>query len=40
MNEIHNPAHPGEALKEWLSDLTMTQAVKDLKNLRTALLKF
>lgn len=26
MNTMHNPPHPGEVLKEWLSDITVTDA--------------
>ena len=29
---MHNPAHPGEVLREWVPEtMTVTQAAKDLK---------
>jgi len=39
MSEMHNPAHPGEVLREWIGDVTVTQAAQDLKMSRTALSK-
>jgi plasmid maintenance system antidote protein VapI len=31
MSRMHNPAHPGEVLREWLpDDMTVTQAAKEL----------
>ncbi|PXW85775.1 hypothetical protein C8R34_1178 [Nitrosomonas sp. Nm84] len=32
MSRMHNPAHPGEVLKEWLPEqMTVTQAAKELQ---------
>ncbi|WP_253253801.1 HigA family addiction module antitoxin [Acidithiobacillus marinus] len=37
---MHNPAHPGEVLREWLpEDMTVTQAAKDLRVSRLTLSK-
>ncbi len=37
---MHKPAHPGEALREWLPEgLTVTQAPKDLQVPRVTLSK-
>jgi addiction module HigA family antidote len=30
MSQMHNPAHPGEVLREWLSDISVTDAAKKL----------
>ena len=27
---MHNPAHPGEVLKEWLADISVTEAARKL----------
>jgi len=40
MSRMHNPAHPGEALREWLPEgMTVTQAAKDLHVSRVTLSK-
>lgn len=40
MSRMHNPAHPGEVLREWLpEDITVTQAAKDLRVSRLTLSK-
>ena len=40
MSRMHNPAHPGEVLREWLpEDMTVTQAAKDLRVSRLTLSK-
>ena len=40
MGRMHNPAHPGEVLREWLPDgMTVTQAAKDLQVSRVTLSK-
>ena len=40
MSRMHNPAHPGEILREWLPEgLTVTQAAKDLQVSRVTLSK-
>ncbi|SDY63929.1 hypothetical protein [Nitrosomonas sp. Nm33] len=32
MSRMHNPAHPGEVLREWLpEEMTVTQAAKELQ---------
>jgi addiction module HigA family antidote len=37
---MHNPPHPGEALREWLpEDMTVTQAAKELQISRVMLSK-
>lgn len=37
---MHNPAHPGEVLREWLPEgMTVTQAAKDLQISRVTLSK-
>ncbi len=37
---MHNPAHPGEVLREWLPEtMTVTQAAKDLQVSRVTLSK-
>jgi plasmid maintenance system antidote protein VapI len=37
---MHNPAHPGEVLREWLpEDMTVTQAAKELQISRVTLSK-
>ncbi len=37
---MHNPAHPGEILREWLPEgMTVTQAAKDLQVSRVTLSK-
>ncbi len=30
MSMMHNPPHPGEVLREWLSDITVTNAAAKL----------
>lgn len=30
MSRMHNPAHPGAVLKEWLSEVSITQAAQHL----------
>lgn len=30
MTSMHNPPHPGEVLREWLTDITVTEAAKRL----------
>ncbi|MDR2872916.1 MAG: HigA family addiction module antidote protein [Xanthomonadaceae bacterium] len=37
MNRMHNPAHPGEVLREYLGDITVTDAAKQLGISRVAL---
>lgn len=37
MNTMHNPAHPGEVLREWLIDLSVTDAARKLGITRAAL---
>ena len=40
MSRMHNPAHPGEVLREWLPEgMTVTQAAKELKVSRVTLSK-
>jgi addiction module HigA family antidote len=40
MSRMHNPAHPGEVLREWLPEkMTVTQAARDLQVSRTTLSK-
>ncbi|PKY10394.1 addiction module antidote protein, HigA family [Acidithiobacillus marinus] len=40
MSRMHNPAHPGDVLREWLpEDMTATQAAKDLRVSRLTLSK-
>lgn len=40
MSRMHNPTHPGEVLREWLSDdMTVTQAAKELQISRVILSK-
>jgi len=34
---MHNPPHPGEVLREWLSDITVTDAAAHLGVTRVAL---
>ena len=34
---MHNPPHPGEVLREWLADITVTDAAKRLGVTRVAL---
>ena len=37
---MHNPAHPGEVLREWLpEDMTITRAAKELQISRVTLSK-
>jgi len=37
---MHNPAHPGEVLKEWIpEEMTVTQAAKELHISRVSLSK-
>ena len=37
MNRMHNPAHPGAVLREYLGDLTVTEAATRLGVTRAAL---
>jgi len=37
MTQMHNPAHPGEVLREYLGDLTITAAAQKLGISRIAL---
>lgn len=37
MTEMHNPPHPGEVLREWLSEISVTEAAKRLGVTRVAL---
>ena len=30
MSRMHNPAHPGAVLKEWLAEVSITQAAQHL----------
>lgn len=40
MSRMHNPAHPGEVLREWLpEEMTVTQAAKELQVSRVTLSK-
>ena len=40
MSRMHNPAHPGEVLREWLpEEMTVTQAAKELHVSRVTLSK-
>ena len=40
MTRMHNPAHPGEVLREWLpEDMTITRAAKELQISRVTLSK-
>lgn len=40
MSRMHNPAHPGEVLREWLPEkMTVTQAAKELQVSRVMLSK-
>jgi addiction module HigA family antidote len=34
---MHNPPHPGEVLREWLADISVTEAAKRLGVTRVAL---
>lgn len=35
--QMHNPPHPGEMLREWLADISVTEAAKRLGVTRVAL---
>jgi addiction module HigA family antidote len=37
MTQMHNPPHPGEVLREWLSEISVTEAAKRLRVTRAAL---
>lgn len=37
MNTMHNPPHPGEVLRDWLDNVTVTEAAKRLGVTRPAL---
>ena len=37
MAAMHNPPHPGEVLREWLSEITVTEAAMRLGVTRVAL---
>jgi len=40
MSRMHNPAHPGDVLREWLPDnMTVTKAAKELQVSRVTLSK-
>jgi len=40
MSRMHNPAHPGEVLREWLPEgMTITKAAKELQISRITLSK-
>lgn len=40
MSRMHNPAHPGEVLREWIpEDMTVTQAAQALQVSRVTLSK-
>ena len=40
MSKMHNPAHPGEVLREWLPEgMTITKAAKELQVSRVMLSK-
>lgn len=40
MSRMHNPAHPGEVLREWLPEgMTVTSAAKELQVSRVTLSK-
>lgn len=39
MSRMHNPPHPGEVLREWMSDLTVTEAAEALQVSRVTLSK-
>lgn len=40
MSRMHDPAHPGEVLREWLpEDMTVTQAAEELQISRVTLSK-
>lgn len=38
--EMYNPPHPGEMLREFMDDLTVTQLAEDLGVTRPTLSKF
>lgn len=37
MVQMHNPPHPGEVLREWLADITVTEAAERLGISRVSL---
>ncbi len=37
MATMHNPPHPGQALREWLADIAVTEAAERLGVTRAAL---
>lgn len=37
MSRMHNPAHPGEVLQDWLEGVSMTEAARKLGITRAAL---
>ena len=37
MSNMHNPPHPGEVLREWLTEITVTEAAARLGVTRAAL---
>jgi len=37
MNRMHNPAHPGEVLQDWLEGISVTDAARKLGVTRPAL---
>ena len=39
MSRMHNPPHPGEVLREWMSELTVTEAAEALQVSRVTLSK-
>lgn len=39
MSRMHNPPHPGEVLREWMGELTVTEAAEALQVSRVTLSK-
>jgi len=37
MSRMHNPAHPGEVLQDWLEGISVTEAARKLSVTRSAL---
>lgn len=37
MNRMHNPPHPGEVLREWLAEISVTDAARHLGVARVSL---
>ena len=40
MSQLHNPPHPGEVLREWLSEISVTDAADRLGVARASLSRF